>query len=105
MSLQRTRLDGSPGGVRHVLAVDSEEHLLLMLHAISAGFRELIATLEGERPSLRWMRGPEVLKASSRGLSAAALQCPVSPRVRVELTVLSEEGGWAEVEGSEVREG
>jgi len=75
-----------------------------MLHTVSADFQELNVMLETEGPTRTWIRGPKILTVSTPGLCAASLTCPIAQRVRVELVVRSERGGWAEVEGWEALE-
>ena len=98
-TLPRTRLAGSPGGVRHQLALGSgDSRLFVRLHAGSEGFEELSAAVQSPVSPGTWMCGPGLFTMNGpRGLSVA-LPFSILPRVRVEVLVRSEEGGWVELE-------
>ena len=102
-TLPRTRLLGSPSGVRHQLALGSgDSRLFLRLHAGSEGFEELSGAVQTSVNADTWTSGPGLFTMSRAGAYSVALPAPLSKRRRVEVLVRSEEGGWVEVEGWEV---
>lgn len=101
-TLPRARLAGSPGGVRHQLALGAgDSRLFVRLHAGSEGFEELSAEVQSSMSPGTWTCGPGLFTMSGRGVCSVALPFSILPRVRVELVVRSEEGGWVEIEGWE----